>query len=187
MHRKTNRAAVSVLLISLLAGCATATKSVPTQSATPTPTAAMVIPTDCEKTGMLSALNAIVPDSLYIKTTWQPAAGTELADFLNNGGVACSYGLQSQEIGITTQWVSDAKGLFENRVAGWMAEGFKKIDIPDLDESEAYFQIKKQSPTQEFHVWRVNMKYHGAWIQLSCTAFAQDLATGYPLLKAATI
>lgn len=146
---------------------------------------ALTIPTDCEKTGVLKALNLIVPNSLYIPTQWQPAAGTELADVLNNGGLACSYGLQSAEIGTTVKWVSDDRGLFEKRITGWKAEGFTKVDISDLKNSEAYFQVKKQSATQEFHVWILNVKYRGAWIQVSCTAFAQDLAAGLPLLKAA--
>ena len=148
-------------------------------------TVALTIPTDCEKTGVLQALKKIVPNSLYIPTQWQPAPGTELADVIDNGGLACSYGLQSAEIGTTVKWVSDANGLFEKRVAGWEAEGFTKVEIADLKNSEAYFQLKKQSATQEFHVWLLNVKYRGAWIQVSCTSFAQDFEAGLPLLKAA--
>jgi len=175
-------ALTSILAVALLAGCGT--KAAVVKSDGPE-SVALTIPTDCEKTGVLKALNLIVPNSLYIPTQWQPAAGTELADVLNNGGLACSYGLQSAEIGTTVKWVSDVNGLFEKRITGWKAEGFTKVDIADLKNSEAYFQVKKQSATQEFHVWILNVKYRGAWIQVSCTAFAQDLAAGLPLLKAA--
>ena len=94
-------------------------------------------------------------------------------------------GIQSAEIGTTVKWVSDSTELFEKRTPEWVAQGFTKVDIASLDESAAYFQLKKQSAAQEFHIWIVNMKYHGAWIQVSCTAFAQDLEAGVPLLKAA--
>ena len=172
---------IPLVAVLLLAGCGGAAKV----DTTPKELVALTIPTDCEKTKVLEAMNAIVPDSLYIPTQWQPAAGTELADFLNNGGLACSYGIQSAEIGTTVKWVSDSTELFEKRTSEWVSQGFTKVDIAGIDESAAYFQLKKQSATQEFHIWIVNMKYHGAWIQVSCTAFAQDLEAGVPLLKAA--
>lgn len=172
----------SILVLAFLAGCGSKETAIKTKGLE---SVALAIPTDCEKTKVLEALNTIVPDSLYIPTQWQPAAGTELADVIDNGGLACSYGQQSAEIGTTVKWVSDAKGLFEKRLAGWQAEGFKKVTLNDVKNSEAYFQLKKQSATQEFHVWILNVKYRGAWIQVSCTAFAQDLETGLPLLKAA--
>ena len=147
--------------------------------------ATLTIPTDCEKTGVRQALATIMPGAKFIPTKWQPAAGTELGDFLNNGGLACSYGLQSSEIGTTVKWVSDKDRLFEKRVQGWLSEGYEKVDIPDFMNSEAYFLLKKQSATQEFHIWILNIRYQGAWIQLSCTAFAQALESGLPLLRAA--
>jgi hypothetical protein len=133
---------------------------------------------------MNEALSQIVAGTKYIPTRWQPAAGTELSDFLNNGGLACSYGLQSAEIGITAKWVDDSKGLFEKRVADWLAQGYVKTDLPGTNEAEAYFLLKKQSPTQEFHIWSLNVKYQGAWLQLNCTAFAQTLDAGLPLFTA---
>jgi hypothetical protein len=165
-----------------LSGCGTAGKPVPTKSSVVMP---LAIPTDCKETSVLPEMQKIAGGSQFIPTQWQPAPGTELADVLENGGLACSYGLQSAEIGTTVKWVSNAKGLFEKRIAGWVNEGFTKVDIPGLNDSEAYFQLKKQSPTQEFHIWILNVKYRGAWIQVSCTAFAQDLESGLPILKAA--
>ena len=177
----------SLAALLLLTGCGGATKVAPTPSATPpssNPIPKLVIPTDCLKTGMNEALSQIVAGAKYIPTKWQPAAGIELSDFLNNGGLACSYGLQSAEVGITAKWVDDAKGLFEKRVADWLAQGYVKTDLPDTKGAEAYFLLKKQSPTQEFHIWSLNVKFHGAWLQLNCTAFAQTLDAGLPIFKA---
>jgi hypothetical protein len=177
----------SIAAVLLLTGCGGAVKVAPTPSATPSsanPIPKLVIPTDCLKAGMNEALSQIVPEAKYIPTKWQPAPGTELANFLDNGGLACSYGLQSAEVGITAKWVDDSKGLFENRIAGWVAEGYVKTELPDTKGAEAYFLLKKQSPTQEFHVWSLNVKYHQTWLQLNCTAFAQTLDAGLPLFKA---
>ena len=183
MRTRVLQVAISLTLSTiLLSGCGSSASTAHNLSPKVT---ALTIPTDCEKTGVNEALDAIVPGSLYIPTQWQPAKGAELADFLNNGGLACSYGLQSAEIGTTVKWVSDKNSLFEKRVAGWLADGFTKVTIPGLEDSDAYFLLKKQSATQEFHLWTLNIKYRGAWVQLSCTAFAQDLESGLPLLKAA--
>ena len=183
MRTRVLQVALSLTLSSiLLSGCGS---TAPTTHNLSPKAVALTIPTDCEKTGVNEALDAIVPGSTYIPTQWQPATGTELADFLNNGGLACSYGLQSAEIGTTVKWVSDKNDLFEKRVASWLADGFTKVTIPGLEDSDSYFLLKKQSATQEFHVWMLNVKYRGAWIQLSCTAFAQDLESGLPLLRAA--
>ena len=172
----------SIVAVLLLTGCGGAGKVVPTPSASPI--SKLAIPTDCTKAGMSEALSQIVSGAKYIPTKWQPASGTELADVLDNGGLACSYGLQSAEIGITADWVDNSKGLFENRVSGWLTEGYVKTDLPGIANAEAYFLLKKQSPKQEFHVWILNVKYHGAWLQLRCTAFAQNLEAGLPLLSA---
>ena len=166
----------------LLSGCGSSSSSTTTLSPN---SATLTIPSDCEKTGVSKALATIIPGATFIPTKWQPAAGTELGDFLNNGGLACSYGLQSSEIGTSVKWVSDQDGLFERRVRGWLSEGYAKVAIPEFKNSDAYFLLKKQSATQEFHIWVLNIKYQGAWIQLSCTAFAQDLAAGLPLIRAA--
>ena len=181
MLRKISFSLVSVLL---LTGCGGAAKVLPTTTPTPTPTTKFSIPSDCNKTGLNEALAKIVKGSKYIATQWQPALGTELADVLNNGGLACSYGLQSAEIGATARWVEDKNMIFENRVNGWLKDGYSKVLLDGVDTDAAYFLLKRQSPTQEFHIWVLNFKYQGAWFSLSCTAFAQSLADGLPLAKA---
>ena len=140
-------------------------------------------PTDCAKTSVLAALPKDIPTPVLIKTPWQPAPGTELADVLNNGGIACSFGNQSAEIGATIFWVND-NGLFDKRVAGWTTSGYEKVDIPNLDESAAYLLFKPVSATQEFHIWSLNFLFHGVWIEVSGT-FINDLATAAPVITAA--
>jgi len=142
------------------------------------------VPKDCLSTKVLSALQKDVRQAQFIDTPWQPAPGTELADFLNNGGIACSYGIQSAEVGITVDWVADATTLFNNRVAGWISEGYQKIDIPNLTESQAYFFQKDQSPTNEFHQYRVNLLIDGFWISLS-SSFGKTIEDSSDWLKAA--
>jgi hypothetical protein len=133
---------------------------------------------------VLSALQKDVRQAQFIDTPWQPAPGTELADFLNNGGIACSYGIQSAEVGITVDWVADATSLFNNRSSGWISEGYQKIDIPNLTESEAYFFQKDQSPTNEFHQYRVNLLVDGFWISLS-SSFGKTIEDSSEWLEAA--
>ena len=125
------------------------------------------VPKDCLSTDVLAALQKDVRQAQFIDTPWQPAPGTELADFLNNGGIACSYGIQSAEVGISVNWVANGTSMFSNRVAGWISEGYEKIDIPNLMESEAYFFQKDQSPTNEFSQYQVKFLINGFWINLS--------------------
>jgi undecaprenyl-diphosphatase len=142
------------------------------------------VPKDCLSTKVLSALQKDVRQAQFIDTPWEPAPGTELADFLNNGGIACSFGIQSAEVGITVDWVADGTSLFNNRVAGWISEGYQKIDIPNLTESEAYFFQKDQSPTNEFHQYRVNLLIDGFWISLS-SSFGKTIEDSSEWLMAA--
>ena len=142
------------------------------------------VPKDCLSTKVLAALQKDVRQAQYIETPWQPSPGTELADFLNNGGIACSYGMQSAEVGITVDWVANATKLFNNRTSGWLAEGYQKIDIPNLMETEAYFLQKDQSPTNEFHQYQVKFLINGFWINLSST-FGKTIEDGSGWIDAA--
>jgi undecaprenyl-diphosphatase len=142
------------------------------------------VPKDCESTKVLAALQKDVRQAQFIDTPWDPAPGTELADFLNNGGIACSYGMQSAEVGITVDWVANGAAMFSNRLPGWLAEGYQKIDIPNLMESEAYFFQKDQSPTNEFSQYQVKFLINGFWINLS-SSFGKTIEDSSLWIKAA--
>jgi hypothetical protein len=142
------------------------------------------VPKDCESTKVLVALQKDVRQAQFIDTPWQPAEGTELADFLNNGGIACSYGIQSAEVGITVDWVANGATMFSNRTSGWLSEGYEKIDIPNLMESEAYFFQRDQSPTNEFSRYQVKFLINGFWINLSAS-FGKTIEDGSGWIKAA--
>jgi undecaprenyl-diphosphatase len=142
------------------------------------------VPKDCESTKVLAELQKDVRQAQYIDMPWQPAAGTELADFLNNGGIACTYGIQSAEVGISVDWVANGTALFNNRTAGWLAEGYEKIDIPNLMESEAYFFQRDQSPTNEFSRYQVKFLINGFWINLSAS-FGKTIEDSSGWIKAA--
>ena len=142
------------------------------------------VPKDCESTKVLAALQKDVRQAQFIDTPWDPAPGTELADFLNNGGIACSYGMQSAEVGITVDWVANGAAMFSNRLPGWLVEGYQKIDIPNLMESEAYFFQKDQSPTNEFSQYQVKFLINGFWINLS-SSFGKTIEDSSLWIKAA--
>lgn len=177
------RIALGALVMVLLA-TGTIKDSAKAEVATPVKPISYSVPKDCLNTDVLSALQKDVRQAQFIDTPWQPAAGTELADFLNNGGLACSYGMQSEEVGITVDWVANGTALFNNRTAGWIKEGYEKIDIPNLMESNAYFLHKDQSPTNEFHQYHVKFLINGFWINVSST-FGNTIEDGSGWIAAA--
>ena len=187
MKKLTPKFVLPILLISvlILTSCGSSTKA-PTPKPTPTVSSvAMAVPQDCLKTKMLDALRTAVPNAQFIPTKWQPAPGTELADVLGNGGIACSYGLQSEAIGLTVRWVSNSKMLFEANEPKWFADGYQVIDIPNLNETKAYFKQRDQSGTQEFSIYSINYLINGNWISLNST-FGKTIADGAAWISAAT-
>ena len=177
------RIALGALVIALLA-TGVIKDSAKAEVVTPVKPISYSVPKDCQSTKVLAALQKDVRQAQFIDTPWQPAPGTELADFLNNGGIACSYGMQSAEVGVTVDWVADGTTMFNARTAGWLAEGYQKIDIPNLMESEAYFLQKDQSPTNEFSQYQVKFLINGFWINLSST-FGKTIEDGSGWIQAA--
>ena len=171
-------------LVLVLLATGVISDSVKAEVVKPVKPTSLSVPKDCLSTKVLSALQKDVRQAQFIDTPWQPAPGTELADFLNNGGIACSYGIQSAEVGITVDWVANGTVMFSNRVSGWLAEGYEKIDIPNLMESEAYFFQKDQSPTNEFSQYQVKFLINGFWISLS-SSFGKTIEDSSEWLKAA--
>jgi len=177
------RIALGALVMALLA-TGVIKDSAKTEVVTPVKSISYSVPKDCLSTDVLAALQKDVRQAQFIDTPWQPAPGTELADFLNNGGIACSYGMQSAEVGITVDWVADGTKLFNGRTAGWLGEGYQKIDIPNLMETDAYFMQKDQSPTNEFHQYHVKFLINGFWINVSST-FGKTIEDGSGWIAAA--
>lgn len=177
------RIALGALVMALLAA-GVIKGSAKAEVAAPVKPITYSVPKDCESTKVLEALQKDVRQAQFIDTPWEPAPGTELADFLNNGGIACSYGMQSAEVGITVDWVANGSTLFGNRISGWISEGYQKIDIPNLMETEAYFLQKDQSQTNEFHQYHVKFLINGFWINLS-SSFGKTLEDGAGWIQAA--
>ena len=92
--------------------------------------------------------------------------------------------MQSAEVGITVDWVANGTTLFSNRTAGWLSEGYQKIDIPNLMESEAYFFQKDQSTTNEFSQYQVKFLINGFWINLS-SSFGKTIEDSSGWIQAA--
>lgn len=184
---------ISLCLVSaaILSSCNSSGKT-PVQSTTPmattveptATTSTYSVPLSCIETKMLSALKKTVPAATYVDPEWTPSKGTELAYVLNNSGIACSFGIQPASVGLTAMWVSNEKGLFESRVPKWLEEGYKKVDVIQLNEESAYFLRKPQSKTQEFTVWQLDLNIRGFWIQLSLS-FGDTLESGLPFIQAA--
>jgi undecaprenyl-diphosphatase len=177
------RIALGALVLALLA-TGVIKDSVNSGVVTPVKPISYSIPKDCLDTDVLAALQKDVRQAQFIDTPWQPAPGTELADFLNNGGIACSYGMQSAEVGLTVDWVADGTKLFNSRTASWLGEGYQKIDIPNLMETDAYFMQKDQSLTNEFHQYHVKFLINGFWINVSST-FGKTIEDGSGWIAAA--
>ena len=177
------RIALGGLVMALLAG-GVISASAQTENVAPVAPTSYSVPKDCESTKVLAELQKDIRQAQYIDMPWQPAPGTELADFLNNGGLACTYGIQSAEVGITVDWVANGTVLFNNRIAGWLSEGYEKIDIPNLMESEAYFFQRDQSPTNEFSRYQVKFLINGFWINLN-SSFGKTIEDSSGWIKAA--
>jgi hypothetical protein len=154
-----------LLIVPLLVGCG----STPEAISTKVPTA-INIPTTCPESKVLDAVASEVSGAQFIDTKWTPAPDTELADVLNNGGLACSFGLSSAEIGATVRWVKDDKNNFEKWIPSWLKEGYEKVKLSEYGVTEGYFLQKSQSDTQEFNIWNLNFKSGNVWVSISRTS-----------------
>lgn len=146
-----------------LTSCGNSAKSSTTKTDTKVVAA---IPLNCTDTKILSALKEIVPNAQFIDTHWAAASGSDLGEVLDNGGIACSYGDQSAEIGVTVMWVKGAD-LFTSRVPAWQEDGQNEIQLRGT--SKAFFISQAQDATHEFHRWELNLLASGVWINIKST------------------
>ena len=166
------------LLLPLLVACG-ANKKVDEVA----PSKSILIPNSCRESKALSAVQSEIPGGDFIDTKWTPAPNTELADVLNNGGIACSFGISSAEIGATIKWVKDDKKNFEKWVPSWLTDGYQKVDLTSHGLSNGYFLQKAQSATQEFNVWILNFKAGGVWVSIGRTS-GTSISDGAKLIEA---
>jgi hypothetical protein len=167
-----------LLLIPTLVGCGSAKPSLPTKKIAP-----ITIPSSCLESKVLTAVQSDIPDVTFIDTKWTPAPDTELADVLNNGGIACSYGVANAEIGATVRWVLDTNNIYEKWSSTWIKEGYTKVDLVKFGLTDGYFLMKPQSATQEFAIWNLNFKAGGVWISISKSS-GDSLEAGSKLIEA---
>ena len=123
------------------------------------------IPLNCTDTKILEALMPTVKNATFIDTKWTPAVGTDLEAILNNGGIACTYGDQPNEIGVTVSWVK-GEDIFSARKQGWIDQGYAMAKLSNPNISQTYFIGQAQDATHEFHRWEVNFLYGDIWIQV---------------------
>ena len=146
--------------LAFLTACGSAT---PVATPTPTATAAeRKVPATCELPDVNAAFARIIPPSQYIPTDWKPAIGTDLYEAINAGGIACSYGDQNAEVGGTVIWALDKNDLWKNRAIEWQKEGMVRVEVPNLDEMDAYKTPDGATSADGMPTWRVNvgMKPH---------------------------
>ena len=139
------------------------------------------VPSDCQTTKILAALPDSIPDAKWIDIKWKPAAGTDLFNAINSGGIACSYGNQQAEIGSTIIWAPSDINNFEEMAANWNME---KIDIPGVNEESAYWLGNEATGADDIHRWTLNLLYKSNWIQVN-GSYIYSMEDALPIIQAA--
>ena len=172
-----------LLCIPLLVACGTKVDVAGKPSGTPVAEPKINIPSNCEDSKVLIAVQNEIPGSKFIDTKWTPSPDTELFDVLSNGGIACSFGIANAEIGATVRWLDDKKKNFEKWIPSWTQQGYEKVNLSNYGLKDGYFLQKSQSATQEFNIWILNFKASGVWVSISRSTGA-SLAAGSKLVDA---
>lgn len=172
-----------ILSIALLASCG-GKAATPSVSPSPTKSITLAPPADCATTKVLTTMQSEIKGAAWINTEWQPAPGTDLESIYNVGGIACSYGLASAEVGGTFSWARDTNGLFASRVKGWLASGLAKVSIPGISATESYAITDAARAKMEIPSYSANILVNGFWIQIG-GAFIQNSTQAATYLQAA--
>lgn len=170
-----------VLCAAMVAGCASSEPSASTPVAVQ-----KAAPTTCELPEVISAFNDQVEGSAYVPTEWQPSEGTDLFDIYDNGGIACTYGIQVAEVGGTVMWAQVNQEFWNKKKAQWLAQGQIEIDIPGINESDAVVLKEGSTSADEMHVWAINLYIDGMWIQVGAS-FLQTIEEAVPIIDASII
>lgn len=141
------------------------------------------IPTNCEIPKVLSAFQQSITGALFIPTDWQPAEDTDLFEVYELGGIACTYGIESAEIGGTLMWAKVSDDFWRQKVDKWETLGYLKVDVPELNESDAF--ALSTTAADDVPVWLINLELDGVWIQFGASKFVASLDDARAILKAA--
>jgi hypothetical protein len=172
------KSALALVLTLLLTSCGSGAEEVASTQQK------LYVPSDCTKTQILAAFPESIPNPKFIDTPWEPAEGTDLFETLSRGGIACSYGIQTAEIGATILWAPNDDGVFESRIPEWTNFGQVKMDLPGVDEESACVLSEGDENSVERHVWAINLLFKGVWIQVNAT-YLQTVEEAIPLVQAA--
>jgi hypothetical protein len=142
------------------------------------------VPENCDAPEMIAAFDKRIPGSTYVPTEWQPAEGTLLKIFLDNQGIACTYGIQSAEVGGTVMWTIDTQGLFAKQSELWKSEQYRSIDIEGINESEAYLLPLSATGVDGAYIWEVNLLIEDLWISFG-GSFIQDISEATDIINTA--
>ena len=143
------------------------------------------VPASCEVAEVISAFNQKIEGAVYIPTDWEPADGTDLSKVYEAGGIACTYGIESAEIGGTVMWAEVGDELWAEMSSEWKKAGYVAADIPDLEEHEAF--VLETFAADDQPVLFVNFHINGVWVQFGASKFVSSLEDSLDILVAAAI
>ena len=179
-----------------ISGCAatssepSASPTTPSESASPSFSPAFPrserVPDSCENTKFLEIVQTSfkVSDAKVISVPYQPNEGTPLFKVLNEGGIICDFGNQETSQGISVGWFEDDGTVFDEFSNVWKDMGYKKADIPGINETRGQFLFREGTSEGQPGIWSVNFVVDGMWIQIF-TNLAEDLESGEPLIAEA--
>lgn len=170
--------AMALALILVLTGCAKTTVATDINAVT------YSSPKNCELESLIAAFDTLVPGSKYVPTQWQPAKDTDLYDAYAADGIACSYGIQSAEIGGTIMWAKISEQTWESKKVAWLENNQIVIDIPGVNESSATSLKLGSTGADNKPTWAVNLYVNDVWIQV-VASFIQSLDQAMPIIEAA--
>lgn len=142
------------------------------------------VPSNCLNTKAHEHVIKMFPDIKYLDVELEPKEGTDLFAAYNSGGIACSYGLQEDDVSATILWAPDNKFLFSQLTPDWIISGQKEIDLREINEEKAYFSFGGGQGQGEHGVSSVNLLIYGFWIQVSGKFFS-SLEDLIPFIKVA--
>jgi hypothetical protein len=173
MQARVNELAMAMACVLTLSACGAPQEATPEGS----------VPSSCEVAEVISAFDQMVEGAIYIPTDWEPAEGTDLYKVYEAGGIACTYGIESAEIGGTVMWAMTGDELWTEMSSEWKEADYVAVDIPDLEEHEAF--VLETLAADDQPVLFVNFHIHGVWVQFGASKFVSSLEDALQIIHAA--